>query len=122
MTTTFADYCATADARAAIAAKVEEWCRCSAFLWSTITLMKQFVVRSFSLLTIVLTSLTSGLRKSRTVITTSSTLKLVKYHKIVMETEQQSKSVHAFVDKKTGELYKAASFKAPAKGVRLICD
>ena len=35
-----------------------------------------------------------------------------------METESQSKSVHAFVDKKTGELYKAASFKAPAKGVR----
>ena len=41
-----------------------------------------------------------------------------KYHKIVMETESQSKSVHAFVDKKTGELYKAASYKAPAKGVR----
>ena len=29
-----------------------------------------------------------------------------------------SRSVHAFVDKKTGELYKAASWKAPAKGVR----
>jgi hypothetical protein len=29
-----------------------------------------------------------------------------------------SNSVHAFVDRKTGELYKAASFKAPAKGVR----
>ena len=41
-----------------------------------------------------------------------------KYHKIVMETESQSRSVHAFIDKKTGELYKAASFKAPAKGVR----
>ena len=41
-----------------------------------------------------------------------------KYHKIVMETESQSKSVHAFVDKKTGEVYKAASFKAPAKHVR----
>ena len=41
-----------------------------------------------------------------------------KYHKIVMETESQSKSVHAFVDKKTGEVYKAASFKAPAKIVR----
>ena len=41
-----------------------------------------------------------------------------KYHKIVMETEQQSKSVHAFVDRKTGEVYKAASYKAPAKGVR----
>ena len=41
-----------------------------------------------------------------------------KYHKIVMETESGSRSVHAFVDQKTGEVYKAASFKAPAKGVR----
>ena len=41
-----------------------------------------------------------------------------KYHKIVMETESQSRSVHAFVDKKTGEVYKPASFKAPAKIVR----
>ena len=41
-----------------------------------------------------------------------------KYHKIVMETESQSRSVHAFVDKKTGEVYKPASFKAPAKHVR----
>ena len=41
-----------------------------------------------------------------------------KYHKIVMETESQSRSVHAFVDQKTGEVYKAASFKAPAKHVR----
>ena len=41
-----------------------------------------------------------------------------KYHKIVMETESQSKSVHAFVDKKTGEVFKPASFKAPAKIVR----
>ena len=35
-----------------------------------------------------------------------------------METESQSRSVHAFVDKKTGEVYKPASFKAPAKIVR----
>lgn len=41
-----------------------------------------------------------------------------KYHKIVMETESQSRSVHAFVDKKTGEVYKPASFKSPAKHVR----
>ena len=41
-----------------------------------------------------------------------------KYHKIMMETESQSRSVHAFVDKKTGEVYKPASFKAPAKIVR----
>ena len=41
-----------------------------------------------------------------------------KYHKIVMETESQSKSVHAFVDKKSGEVFKPASYKAPAKIVR----
>ena len=41
-----------------------------------------------------------------------------KYHKIVMETESQSRSVHAFVDQKTGEVYKPASWKAPAKHVR----
>lgn len=28
------------------------------------------------------------------------------------------RSVHSFVDKKTGELYKAAGWNAPAKGVR----
>ena len=41
-----------------------------------------------------------------------------KYHKIVMETWSGSRSVHCFIDKKTGEVYKPASFKAPAKGVR----
>jgi len=40
-----------------------------------------------------------------------------KYHKIIMVTNG-SRSVHAFVDKKTGELYKSASWKSPAKGVR----
>ena len=40
-----------------------------------------------------------------------------KYHKIVMDANG-SKSVHAFVDKKTGEVFKPASFKAPAKIVR----
>lgn len=40
-----------------------------------------------------------------------------KYHKIVMNANG-SRSVHAFVDKKTGEVYKSASWKAPAKGVR----
>ena len=45
-----------------------------------------------------------------------------KYHKIIMEVPNNnrppSRSVHAFVDKKTGEVYKPASFKAPAKIVR----
>ena len=41
-----------------------------------------------------------------------------KYHKVIDETSGGSRSVHAFVDKKTGEVYKPASFKAPAKIVR----
>jgi uncharacterized protein YlzI (FlbEa/FlbD family) len=39
-----------------------------------------------------------------------------KYLKIVMVNNQRS--VHAFVDKKTGELYKPAGWKSPAKHVR----
>ena len=41
-----------------------------------------------------------------------------KYHKLIMETGGGSRSVHAFVDKKTGDVFKPASFKAPAKIVR----
>jgi hypothetical protein len=40
-----------------------------------------------------------------------------KYHKIVMNDGTQ-RSCHAFVDKKTGQIYKSASWSAPAKGVR----
>jgi hypothetical protein len=40
-----------------------------------------------------------------------------KYHKIVMNDGTQ-RSVHAFVDKKTGSLLKSASWKGPAKGER----
>ena len=41
-----------------------------------------------------------------------------KYHKIIMVDSSGGRSAHAFVDKKTGEVYKSASWKAPAKGVR----
>ena len=41
-----------------------------------------------------------------------------KYHKIILVDGGGSRSVHAFVDKKTGEIYKSASWKSPAKGVR----
>ena len=40
-----------------------------------------------------------------------------KYHKI-WHVDNGSRSCHAFIDKKTGEVYKPASYKAPAKGVR----
>ena len=29
-----------------------------------------------------------------------------------------SRSVHAFIEKKTGQIYKSSSWKSPAKGVR----
>ena len=45
-----------------------------------------------------------------------------KYYKIMMYEEQgderRSQGVHAFVDKKTGEVYKPASWRGPAKYVR----
>ena len=41
-----------------------------------------------------------------------------KYYKIVQTCCDGSQSVHGFVDKNTGELYKPASWKAPAKDVR----
>ena len=47
-----------------------------------------------------------------------------KYHKIIQVIDNAPnrmgpfRSVHAFVDKKTGEIYKSASWKSPAKGVR----
>lgn len=49
-----------------------------------------------------------------------------KYHKVIMIDGGGSRSVHCFVDKQTGQVYKSASWKAPAKGVRydlrLIAD
>ena len=41
-----------------------------------------------------------------------------KFLKVWMLTESGSRSIHAFIDKKTGEVYKPASTKGPAKGVR----
>lgn len=41
-----------------------------------------------------------------------------KYLKVVMNDPSGHRSVHAFVDKKTGDLYKAAGWAQPAKGVR----
>ena len=41
-----------------------------------------------------------------------------KYHKIFMNINGKRDSIHCFIDKKTGEVYKPASVKAPAKGVR----
>ena len=41
-----------------------------------------------------------------------------KYHKVILITSGNSRSVHCFIDKNTGEVYKSATWKSPAKGVR----
>ena len=41
-----------------------------------------------------------------------------KYHKVIFVSGGGSRSVHCFIDKNTGEVYKSATWKSPAKGVR----
>jgi len=41
-----------------------------------------------------------------------------KYAKIIHVTSAGNRSAHAFVDMKTGDVYKSASWKSPAKGIR----
>ena len=41
-----------------------------------------------------------------------------KYHKVFMYIDGRRDSIHAFIDKKTGDVFKPASIKAPAKGAR----
>jgi len=41
-----------------------------------------------------------------------------KYHKVIFVDGGGSRSVHCFIDKQTGEVYKSATWKSPAKGVR----
>ena len=119
MATSFADYCATADARAAIAANVEEWCQmlCLAlehnFIDQAIRRQKFFAANDSSDFTNDRIEAIKNGDHYKFVVESGR-----KYHKIVQTDNSGCQSVHAFVDKKTGELYKAASWRGPAKDVR----
>ena len=122
MTVSFADYCASADAREQIAANVLEWSQmlCLSleqnFVEESIRRQKFFAASSpedGAFYEKRIAELRDGKGCYKFEIETGR-----KYHKIMMETESGSRSVHAFVDKKTGEVYKPASWKAPAKIVR----
>ena len=41
-----------------------------------------------------------------------------KYHKVIFVDGGGHRSVHCFIDKQTGQIYKSATWKSPAKGVR----
>ncbi len=123
MTTTFADYAAAAEARKDIAAAVlgHTYALCEALRQNYIdysikmherSLFRDFDDSSVSYHEECIAKLKEGTCDYDFYPETGR-----KYHKIIMNAAG-SRSVHAFVDKKTGEVYKSASWKAPAKGVR----
>ena len=122
-TQTFADYVATQDARNTIQLNVRKWTEmlCEAleqnFVEESIKRAKFFAVNNGShdeeYYEKRIAEIKEGKDCYKFEIETGR-----KYHKIVQTDRSGSRSVHAFVDKKTGEVYKAASFKAPAKHVR----
>ena len=97
MTATFADYAAQQDARNTIQLNVRKWT-----LMLCDALVDNFKSRNNNSSSDYKFYIESGR----------------KYHKLIMETGSGSRSVHAFIDRKSGEVFKPASFKAPAKGVR----
>ena len=94
MPTEFADYVATQDARNTIRLNITKYCL---MLCDALT---QTAPKTGSNIGFYLDSMGR------------------KYHKIFMTKNGKQDSIHAFIDKITGEVYKPASIKAPAKGVR----
>ena len=117
MTTTFADYSAQAEARKNIAEAVlgHTYALCEALRQNFIEYsikMHERAVDNVEYHTACIQDLKNGNCGYEFYPETGR-----KYHKIIM-VANGSRSVHAFVDKKTGEVYKSASWKSPAKGVR----
>jgi len=119
MTTTFTDFVATQDARNSIQLKVREYCLmlCEALVQD----FKQDSIRRANFFNNTdpdykakrLESIERGDCLYKFYIESGR-----KYHKIIMETDDGQRSVHCFVNMKTGELHKAASFKAPVREPR----
>ena len=121
MTTTFADYAASAEARNDIAQAIlgHTFALCQAleqdFVRESIRRQEFFLASSVNreYHEQKIADLKNNIGTYQFTVDTGR-----KYHKIMMTTDGGNRSVHAFIDKKTGEVYKPASIKAPAKGVR----
>jgi hypothetical protein len=125
MTTSFADYVAQQDARNTIQLKVREWTLmlCDAlehdFIETAIRRQKFAVANETGNREIMNKVCEKRIEEIRNGDHYKFTIEEGrKYLKIMQTDTSGGGAVHAFVDKKTGELYKAASYKAPAKGVR----
>ena len=123
MTTSFADYVAQQDARNTIQLNVRKWTLmlCDALKQNYIhrsiksherSLFRDFDQTSVNYHEACIEDLKNGQRGCEFTVESGR-----KYHKIIMDANG-SRSVHAFIDKKTGSVYKPASFKAPAKHER----
>jgi hypothetical protein len=131
MTTTFADYAASQDARNTIQLNVTKWTLmlCDAlrqnFIDYSINSHEHSIdyadagdVASVRYHESCIEKLKNGECDYEFIIESGR-----KYHKIIMVIDNgagrsPSRSVHCFIDKKTGEIYKSSSWKSPAKGVR----
>ena len=126
MTTTFADYAAQQDARNTIQLNVTKWTLmlCDAlkqnYIDYSIKSHQKFVddADTHEYHQKQIANLKEGICNYEFVIESGR-----KYHKIIMVIDNgpdrsPSRSVHAFIEKKTGQIYKSASSKSPAKGVR----
>ena len=123
MTTTFADYVAQQDARNTIQLNVRKWTMmlCDALEHNFTEYTVRAHKRSANLADRVeekayhVMKIKEAQEKCAVKFTFEEGRK---YFKVMFRDSGGSNSVHAFVDKKTGEVYKPASFKAPAKHVR----
>jgi hypothetical protein len=126
MTATFADYAAQQDARNTIQLNVTKWTLmlCDALKQNYIDYSIKHHQRSLERGESIdynnsrITDLKNGECDYEFIIESGR-----KYHKIIMVIDNgpdrsPSRSVHAFIEKKTGQIYKSSSWKSPAKGVR----
>jgi hypothetical protein len=127
MTTTFSDYAAQQDARNTIQLNVTKWTLmlCDALKQNYIDYSIKSHKRSLDRGGSIdyhqkqIDELKNGECDYEFIIESGR-----KYHKIIMVIDNgpnrmgPSRSCHAFVDKKTGQIYKSSSWKSAAKGVR----
>jgi hypothetical protein len=121
MTTAFADYVATQDARNTLHLNIRKWCLMlidalkGNYCQYSISGHKHYVEKGENAQYHI--ACIEKLRKGDCPIDYEIETGR-KYHKIIFIDGGGSRSVHCFVDRSTGEVYKSASWKSPAKDVR----